>query len=84
MCKGAHHKQQEIPSYLQSGSDGEQELRYDTVQTTYQQQPQFINEVQPQYFETTTIRPSYVPSSQENPYSTYQEVVVSKVIMKMA
>ena len=77
--------QQDIPSYLQNGSDDEQEQRYDNVQTTYQQQPHFINEVQPQYFETsTTIRPSYVPSSQENPYSTYQEVVVSKGVIKMA
>ena len=70
------YQQPEVaPSYLEHTTLRYYDRQYyETEQNN--QQPQ-INEVQ-QYETSTHGRPRYVPSSQENPYNTYQQVLVSK------
>ena len=69
---------QEVPSYLEhttiSSQYSQQQQRY--YDQGYQVNQPKYNEVQP-YETSTPERPRYVPpTSQENPYDTYQQVVV--------
>ena len=70
------YQQPEVaPSYLEHTTLRYYDRQYYETEHT-DQQPQ-INEVQ-QYETSTHGRPRYVPSSQENPYNTYQQVLVRK------